>query len=346
MPNSRILMPLSGSGSAPLADAKAIAGESRPGSCSAARLFFGSVAVCRLGPRLRRAAQRSAISCSIWPIKSLRLSACRASWTERVALGVERLLGFGLLALALLDEHGHPRSFLRKCGEITAECLPFGGYFGTYSHEFGKVGDQRVDLDLHVGQHRAEQDRGAHRLQRIFRAHQQRGRRVAADPLQRREHLGDHRAAAGERAADRSSRCSRACCSRALGRRDALLDGADVGGRADQQRIELAAVLADRVELGLELGGELGRPLLLGLDLFQFLLPRALGGLGRDRDAGRPGGLGELERLGDGRFASRIRPAPMRPAPGLPAPSQPRIVRGLRKGVMRRISARSSLRKH
>ena len=61
-----------------------------------------------------------------------------------------------------------------------------------------------------------------------------------------------------------------------FGRRDAVLDGADVGRGTDQQLVELAAVLADRVELGLELGGELGVLLLLGLDLVEFLLPRAL----------------------------------------------------------------------
>ena len=66
---------------------------------------------------------------------------------------------------------------------------------------------------------------------------------------------------------------------------DAVLDGADIGRGADQQLAQLAAVLADRVELGLELGGDVGVPLLLGLDLLQLFLPGALGSLGRDRDA-------------------------------------------------------------
>src|SRR6201999_4184170 len=51
--------------------------------------------------------------------------------------------------------------------------------------------------------------------------------------------------------------------------------------------------LADRVDLGLELCGEFGGFLLLGLDLREFLLARTLGRLGRDRDAVRGGGLGQ-----------------------------------------------------
>ena len=65
---------------------------------------------------------------------------------------------------------------------------------------------------------------------------------------------------------------------------DAVLDRADIRRGADQQLAELAAVLADRVELGLEPGGDVRGLFLLGLDLLQLFLPRALGGFGRDRD--------------------------------------------------------------
>ena len=51
-----------------------------------------------------------------------------------------------------------------------------------------------------------------------------------------------------------------------------------------RQLAELAAVLADRIELGLELGGDVGVALLLGPNLLQLFLPRTLQGLGRDRD--------------------------------------------------------------
>ena len=149
------------------------------------------------------------------------------------ALGVERLLGLRLFALALLHEHGHPHSFLRKCGEITAKCLPFSGYFAAYFHEFGKIGDQGVDLDLHVGEHGPKQDRSPHRLERIFRAYHQGGRRPSADPLQRSQNFGDDGAAAAERAAHRIL-VGLQGGEPAFGRRDAILDGADVRGRTDQ----------------------------------------------------------------------------------------------------------------
>ena len=51
-------------------------------------------------------------------------------------LALEGLLGFGDFALALRNEHGHPCSFLRKCGEITAKTLTFGSNLATYSYEF------------------------------------------------------------------------------------------------------------------------------------------------------------------------------------------------------------------
>ena len=72
--------------------------------------------------------------------------------------------------------------------------------------------------------------------------------------------------------------------SRRSARRDAVLDGAEIGRGADQQLAELAAVLADRIELRLEPGGHVGGLFLLGLDLLQLFLPRALGGFRRDRD--------------------------------------------------------------
>ena len=166
------------------------------------------------------------------------------------ALGIERLLGVGLFTLALLNEHGHPCSFLRKCGEITTERLAFGRYFAANPHKFGKIGDQRIDLGFHVGKHGAQQDGSAHRLQGIFRAYQQRRWRAAPKSLQCCKHFGDDGAAAAERAAN--------CVLVAgepveplFGRRDAVFHGSHAGGGTDQQLIELAAVLADRVDLGL-----------------------------------------------------------------------------------------------
>ena len=108
-------------------------------------------------------------------------------------------------------------------------------------------------------------------------------------PLQRRQHLGDHGAAAAERAAD-GVLVARQAVERASRRpRSGPRPRAHVGGGADQQRVELAAVLADRLELGLELGLD-RRPASSARrgPSSSSSCARALGGLGRDRDrAGR-----------------------------------------------------------
>ena len=274
-----------------MAEANATAGLSRPGSFSAARLCFGSAGFCGRGRRPGRGRDLLLDLAD----QILQVVGLAGQLDGLAALGFERLFGVGLFTLALLNEHGHPCSFLRKCGEITTERLAFGRYFAADPHKFGKIGDQRIDLGLHVGQHGAQQNGSAHRLQRIFRADQQGGRRVAAKSLQRRKHFGDHGAAAAERAADRVLVAGQAV-QPLFGRRDAVLHGTDVGRGTEDQLIELAAVLADGIDLGLELGREVGRPLLLSLNLTEFLLARALGGFGRDRDAGH---LGEGGQAGD-----------------------------------------------
>ena len=89
-------------------------------------------------------------------------------------------------------------------------------------------------------------------MQRILRPHQQRRRRAAAGALQGRQHLDDLGAARIERGADLLlARIERA--QPRFGVADAGLDGAHLGGDVDQLLIELAAVLADRGDLGLEL---------------------------------------------------------------------------------------------
>ncbi len=226
-------MPLSGSGSDFLADANAIAGESRPGSWSAARLPFRVGRPVGSGARCCRRTGRSRDILLDSGDQVLQIVGLPGQLHRTGALGVERLLGFGLFALALLDEHGHPCSFLRKCGEITTEHLTFGRYFATYFHEFGKISDQRVDLDLHVGQHGTEQYRGPYRLEGIFRAHHQGWRGPAADPLQGCQDLRNDGAAAAKRAAHRILvRLQRP--QPGFGCGDAILDRTDIGGRADQ----------------------------------------------------------------------------------------------------------------
>ena len=117
----------------------------------------------------------------------------------------------------------------------------------------------------------AEQHGGAKRLQRVFRPYQQGRRRAPSRALQRCQHLHD--------LGRRESSEPRICCSRQIERpqprfgvADPGLDAAHLGGDVDQLLIELAAVLADRRDIGLELRLRFGRALLLRAGGFELLL--------------------------------------------------------------------------
>ena len=78
---------------------------------------------------------------------------------------------------------------------------------------------------------------------------------------------------------------------------DSGFDGSNLGGDVDQLRIELAAVLTDRRDLGLELLLKFSRALLLCARRFQLLLP-LLDGIRQVR--ARPAApVGDLRRCGD-----------------------------------------------
>ena len=144
---------------------------------------------------------------------------------------------------------------------------------------------ERLDVLAHVRQHGAEQDRRAHRLQRVLRRHQHRRRRIAADALQRRQHIADDMAPALERGAQRRLLLVQRR-QPLFGGRDLLFDGAHARGDVDQLPVELAAVVADLLDLAAQTGLGLARLLLLAADGLQFLvallqrveLGRAFGG--------------------------------------------------------------------
>src|SRR5439155_7435359 len=100
---------------------------------------------------------------------------------------------------------------------------------------------------------RAQQHGRAQRLQRVLRFDHDRGRWMAADSLQRRQHFGDDAAPAIERFAQRLLALVQRQQA-VFGLRDLLLDVAHAGGDFDHLAIELAAVVADRFDLTLETG--------------------------------------------------------------------------------------------
>jgi hypothetical protein len=118
-------------------------------------------------------------------------------------------------------------------------------------------------------------------LQRVFRAHQQCRRRAPACALQGGQHLDDFGAARFQRAANlRLTAVERT--QPQFGIADIGFDGAYFRGGIDQLLVELAAVLSDRRDFGLQPLLQFGRALLLDpcrLQLLFALLDR----IGRNR---------------------------------------------------------------
>ena len=103
-------------------------------------------------------------------------------------------------------------------------------------------------MRAHFRQHGAERDGRAHRLQRIFRPHDERRRRLAAHTLQSGEDLDDHVAALIERLTQQLFLLVERHQARPR-RVDIRFDIADSRGGADKVLIEFMAVLAQRLDL-------------------------------------------------------------------------------------------------
>ena len=131
----------------------------------------------------------------------------------------------------------------------------------------------------HFRQYRAEHHGGAHRLQRVFRAGEQRRRGAVTDPLQRGQHFADDRAASIQRLLQAALIFVERGEPR-LRRFDLGLDAARARCSVDQVLVELAAVGADLLDLALECGFGFGRLALRvtgGLELLVVPLERVEG---------------------------------------------------------------------
>ena len=116
-------------------------------------------------------------------------------------------------------------------------------------------------------------------MQRVLGPHQQGRRRAPPGALQGGQHLDDLGAARIERSADLLLAGIERAQPR-LGIADPGLDAAHLGCDVDQLLIELAAVLTDRGDLGLQFGLRFRGALLLRAGGFEFLLA-LLDGVGR-----------------------------------------------------------------
>ena len=172
-----------------MADAKATAGP-RPFGTRGARAIV-------LGPRC---GPRCPCRCILELVDEvLEVVDLPAKLGRALAFGIERRSGLGLALLALRDQRSHAQPLLRQRRKIPVELFAFRGDFAAHTHQVGQIRREGFDLVAHVGQHCAKQHRGTHGFERILGADQNRGRRPAPHPLQRRQHFGDDRAPAVER---------------------------------------------------------------------------------------------------------------------------------------------------
>ena len=128
-------------------------------------------------------------------------------------------------------------------------------------------------------------------LQRVFRLHQQRRRRLVADALQRREDFDDGGAALVERFANGDFLLVERLEPRPR-RLDVGLDVAHARRGIDQLLVERAPIVADRLDLAPELGLAFRRCAFLRADRIEFLialLERVGIGLRRGRRAADDG---------------------------------------------------------
>ena len=104
--------------------------------------------------------------------------------------------------LPLFDEQAHARPLFGESGKVGCAPRPFGCRLAADADEVGEIGGEYVRLVAQFREHGAQKDGGAQRLQHILRPHQQSGRRIPTNPLQRRKNLRNDLAPPFERAVD------------------------------------------------------------------------------------------------------------------------------------------------
>ena len=188
-----------------------------------------------------------------------------------LALRFELLFGLALVLLPLVDQQGHAILLDRQRHEIAGQAVPLGRRLRAHAHQIAQFAGQRLGLDPHLRHDRAQQHGGAHRFERVLRLHHQGRRQAPADALEGGKHFDDDGTAAVERLADRRFAVDQ-LLQAGFGARNPALDRPDAGGGVDQRLIELAAILADRIDLVAQRLLALERLPLLGANRIEFLV--------------------------------------------------------------------------
>ena len=279
-PNSRIRTPLTGSGRCPRRRGKSNS-RREPAGVLERRQIDPVVLGLVLGrPRSAvagRACRRCRGPARALPIKSLRLSTWRASASAccRSASSAFSVSACCFCRSSISRRHALP--LLVERGDVARRASrSFLGDVPADAQQVGQVGGERLGLHPHVGQHRAEHDGGAHRLQRVLGPDHHRRRRTAADPLQRGQHFGDH----GAPALERARAAQRSLSSSGL-RRASVVGDAALPRRAARAAVSISAWLSLRRSSpsasisARSLASISAALLLLGADRFELLVALA-----------------------------------------------------------------------
>jgi hypothetical protein len=173
--------------------------------------------------------------------------------------------------LALIDEQGEALAIVHEHEQVAREAAALIGNLRAQAHEFGEIGGEHFGLMSHFGQYRPQHHGRAHRLQRVLGPDHESGRGLPADPLQRRQNLGDEPAPLLQRGPQRLLFLVERI-ETLLRLRRALSHIDDAGCGFDDLFVEFSPVVPDRLDLTLELGLVLENSALLGAKLFELLV--------------------------------------------------------------------------
>ena len=269
-----------------LAEANAIAGDEPAGVVAAPQgSFFGSVPASAVPARAAAAARAAeAISCSILPIRSFRLSAWRASCTARTrsassAFSVSDCLRWRsctstVIRVLSCESAARSRPSTSRSAAISLRTLTSSARSATSVSTSifmsGSTAPSKIAArtDWRASSGLTSRAGGGRRPSRC--------RAASTSAITARRLPSERRTV---------SSLPDSALSRRFGRRDAVLDGADIG-RPSRSAAALSLRRSSPIasSSALSLAASSAALFCSAWTFSEFLLPRALGGFGRDRD--------------------------------------------------------------
>src|SRR4029079_17497629 len=188
-----------------------------------------------------------------------------------LALCAQHLLGLRLTLLALLDVNRKLFALVGKGQRIARKLVPLTRNLVAQADELAEIDGERLRLLAHFGNNCAQQHRRAHRSERVLGGHEERRRPLASDALQRRKHFRNGIVPLLQGNAQRLLAVLQRLQAR-LRLPNAVFHRGNARCGVDDLLVELATIVADLLDLALELGLVLKRAALLRTQLFELLV--------------------------------------------------------------------------